>query len=95
MEKESREEIIGKLQLGEALLAREETELKERHAKARACENHLKQAWEEVIALKPQRDYSQREKDGFDTGYRELKSGMGGETHVTKFPLASGQEPSP
>ncbi|ROJ25350.1 hypothetical protein DPX16_20163 [Anabarilius grahami] len=85
-EKESREELTGKLQQGEALLAKAETELKERHVKARACENHLKQARKEVIALKPQRDYL---KDGLDAGYRELKSGMGGETHVTEFPLTS------
>ncbi|ROJ30510.1 hypothetical protein DPX16_23591 [Anabarilius grahami] len=76
LEKESRKELTGKLQ-GEALQAKAEAELKERHAKARACENHLKQARRGVMAPKQQRDYLN---DELDTGYRELKSDMGGET---------------
>ncbi|ROL55327.1 THAP domain-containing protein 6 [Anabarilius grahami] len=86
LEKESRKALTGKLQHGEALLAKAETELKERHAEARACENHLKQARKEVIAPKQQRDYL---KDELDTGFRELRSGIGGETH-SNIPSSKG-----
>ncbi|ROJ36306.1 Gypsy retrotransposon integrase-like protein 1 [Anabarilius grahami] len=84
MEKQFREELTGKLQHGEALLARAEIELKERDAKARACENHLKQARSEITALRQQRDYL---KDEVDTVHRELKhsyklqSELGGDSH--------------
>ncbi|XP_051741577.1 uncharacterized protein LOC127508053 [Ctenopharyngodon idella] len=90
--KESREELTGKLQQGETLLARAEIELKERDAKARACENHLKQARSEILALKQQRDYL---RDELDTVHRELKHSyklqgdLGGEAHFTEFLLAS------
>ncbi|KAK9966338.1 hypothetical protein ABG768_003456 [Culter alburnus] len=93
LEKESRAELTGKLQQGEALLARAEIELKDRDAKAWACENHLKQARSEIIALRQQRDYL---KDELDTVHRELKhsyklqSDLGGDSHVMQLPLASG-----
>ncbi|ROK16071.1 hypothetical protein DPX16_22689 [Anabarilius grahami] len=92
MEKQSREELTGKLQHGEALLARAEIELKERDAKARACENHLKQAQSEITALRQQRDYL---KDEVDTVHRELKhsyklqSDLGGDSHAMQLPRAS------
>ncbi|ROL52194.1 hypothetical protein DPX16_6071 [Anabarilius grahami] len=57
LEKVSREELTGELQHSEALLSKAETELKERHTKARACENQLKQAQKGVMAPKQQRDY--------------------------------------
>ncbi|ROL45335.1 hypothetical protein DPX16_3667 [Anabarilius grahami] len=109
LEKVSREELTGKLQHSEALQAKAETELKDRHTKAMTCENQCKQAQKGVMAPKQQKDYVNE----LDTGYRVLKSGLGGETHITEFPLtsqealipkgvesplpktSSGQEPSP
>ncbi|KAK9972488.1 hypothetical protein ABG768_025792, partial [Culter alburnus] len=93
MEKQSREELTGKLQHGEALLARAEIELKERDAKARACENHLRQARSEITALRQQRDHL---KDELDIVHRELKhsyklqSDLGGDSHAMQLPLAPG-----
>ncbi|ROI73782.1 hypothetical protein DPX16_22893 [Anabarilius grahami] len=49
------------------------------------CENQCKQAQKGVMAPKQQRDYVNE----LDTGYRVLKSGLGGETHITEFPLTS------
>ncbi|ROL54941.1 hypothetical protein DPX16_12810 [Anabarilius grahami] len=57
LEKVSREELTGKLQHSEALLAKAETELKDRHTKAMTCENQCKQAQKGVMAPKQQRDY--------------------------------------
>ncbi|KAK9980986.1 hypothetical protein ABG768_000560 [Culter alburnus] len=93
MEKQSREELTGKLQHGEALLARAEIELKERDAKARACENHLRQARSEITALRQQRDHL---KDELDIVHQELKhsyklqSDLGGDSHAMQLPLAPG-----
>ncbi len=56
-EKDAREELSEKLQQAEALLMRAETELKEREARAKACDGHLQSAWAEVSALAQQRDY--------------------------------------
>ncbi|ROI36376.1 hypothetical protein DPX16_11317 [Anabarilius grahami] len=70
-----------------------EIELKERDAKARACENHLKQARSEITALRQQRDYL---KDEVDTVHQELKhsyklqSDLGGDSHAMQLPLATG-----
>ncbi|XP_052011045.1 uncharacterized protein LOC127663487, partial [Xyrauchen texanus] len=47
-ERKAREELDEKLQQGESLLARAETALKDRDAKARACEKHLNMARAEI-----------------------------------------------
>ncbi|ROL53750.1 hypothetical protein DPX16_9450 [Anabarilius grahami] len=91
LEKVSSEELTGKLQHSEALLSKAGTELKERHTKARACENQLKQAQKGVMAPKQQRDYVNE----LDTGYRVLKSGLGGGTHITEPDLPRGLHPGP
>uniref|UniRef100_A0A673M5A6 Retrotransposon gag domain-containing protein n=1 Tax=Sinocyclocheilus rhinocerous TaxID=307959 RepID=A0A673M5A6_9TELE len=91
-EKDTREELSEKLQRAEALLMRAETELKERDARARACEGHLQSSRAEVSALAQQRDYL---KDELDTVHRELKyayrlqSDSEREMHTTEFPLTS------
>lgn len=56
LEKDVREELSEKLQHAEALLGRARTEVKERDARARACEDHLQITLAEVQALIQQRD---------------------------------------
>uniref|UniRef100_A0A673KEY2 Retrotransposon gag domain-containing protein n=1 Tax=Sinocyclocheilus rhinocerous TaxID=307959 RepID=A0A673KEY2_9TELE len=68
--KDTREELSEKLQQAEALLMRAETELKERDARAKACEGHLQSSRAEISALAQQRDDL---KDELDTVHRELK----------------------
>ncbi len=62
-EKDAREELSEKLQQAEALLMRAETEIKEREARAEACEGHLQSARAEASALAQQRDYLKEELD--------------------------------
>ncbi|XP_053367572.1 centrosome-associated protein CEP250-like [Clarias gariepinus] len=95
-EKDAREKLSEKLEQAEALLMRAETELKEREARARAYEGHLRSTRTEVCTLAQQRDYLKEE---LDTVHRELKHAyrLQGdperEMHTTEFPLTSGLVP--
>ncbi|ROK54661.1 hypothetical protein DPX16_21300 [Anabarilius grahami] len=94
LEKVSREELTGKLQHSETLLAKAETELKDRHTKAMTCENQCKQAQKGVMAPKQQRDYVNE----LDTGYTHIQLLCLQQALRVKSPLpktSSGQEPLP
>ncbi|XP_028847214.1 uncharacterized protein LOC114796870 [Denticeps clupeoides] len=69
-EKDAREELRENLNEAKTLLMRAENELKEREARARACEGHLQTVRAEVSTLSQQRDYL---KDELNTVRRELK----------------------
>ncbi|XP_056118301.1 uncharacterized protein LOC130095569 [Rhinichthys klamathensis goyatoka] len=87
-ERKARETLTEKLQQGEALLERANNELKERDAKAKACEKHLKAARAEINELIQQKELY---KDELDAVHRELKhsyklqSDPERGTHTTKF----------
>ncbi|XP_052429799.1 uncharacterized protein LOC127971085 [Carassius gibelio] len=88
LEREARKELNKKLQQGDALLKRAETELKEKDYKTWACKTHLQAAQAKFNKLTLQRDELQDELDTVHTELRQshrLQSGWIGETHPTKF----------
>lgn len=91
-EKDAREELSEQLHQAETLLMRAETELKERDARAKACEGHLQSARAGITALSQQRDFLKEE---LDIVHRELKhayklqSDSEREMHTTEFPITS------